>query len=94
MSEYGTPPPPPYGAPPGGQPAYGSPPDNYLVWAIVYAAQVNSKWTGGDVAGAHASAAKAKQFAIWSAVVTVVLGVLSLVAAIGLAALGASTSNG
>lgn len=60
-----------------------SPPPNYLVWAIlstlfcclplgivsiVYAAQVNSKYSAGDVVGAQASSAKAKQFAIWSAI--------------------------
>ena len=70
--------------PPGG----GGPPPNYLVWAIlttlfcclplgiasiVYAAQVNSKYTAGDVAGARASSQRAKQFAIWSAVVGIVV---------------------
>jgi hypothetical protein len=53
----------------------GTPPNNYLVPAIlatifcclpfgivgiVFAAQVNSKWAVGDVAGANESAAKAK----------------------------------
>jgi hypothetical protein len=41
------------------------------VVSIVFAAQVNSKWAVGDVAGAHASSRKAKTFAIWSAVVGV-----------------------
>ena len=35
---------------------------------IVYAAQVNSKWAMGDLAGAHAASASARKFAIWSAV--------------------------
>ena len=83
-----TPPPPPPG---GGGPGGGGPPPNYLVWAIlttlfcclplgvvsiVYAAQVNSKYTAGDVAGARASSERAKQFAIWSAIVGVVVLVI------------------
>jgi len=55
-----------------------SPPPNYLVWAIlttilcclpfgivsiIYAAQVNSKWTVGDFAGAQSSSKNAK---IWA----------------------------
>ena len=88
-SQYGPPPSAsPY--PAGGyqQPA-GPPPNNYLVWAIlstvlcclplgvasiVFSTQVNSKWQMGDVAGAQASADKAKKFAIWSAVAGVVVG--------------------
>ena len=94
---YGSP---QYGAPqygqPYGQPA-GSPPPNYLVWAIlstifcclplgiasiVFAAQVNGKYAAGDVAGAQESSRKAKQFAIWSAVVGVVVGALYAVAVV------------
>ena len=93
--QYGAP---QYGAPqygsPYGQPA-GSPPPNYLVWAIlstifcclplgiasiVFAAQVNGKYAAGDVAGAQESSRKAKQFAIWSAVVGVVVGALYAIA--------------
>jgi hypothetical protein len=86
---YGAPPPPPgYG-----QPA-GSPPPNYLVWAIlttvlcclplgvasiVFAAQVNGKWAAGDVAGAQASSEKAKKFAIASAAVGAVVAVIYIV---------------
>jgi hypothetical protein len=89
---YGNPPgyaaPPSYGAPMGG------PPPNNLVWAIlatilccvplgivsiVYSAQVNSKWAVGDVAGAYASAKKAKSWAIWAAVLGVVGSILSLI---------------
>ncbi len=91
MSEYGSPPPPSYGAMPSGQPPAGSPPPNYLVWAIlttifcclplgvasiVFAAQVNSKWQAGDYAGAQESSDKAKKFAIWSAVAGVIIAVL------------------
>ncbi len=91
MSDYGTPPPPPpapgYNAPAAG----GTPPPNYLVWAIlstifcclpfgiasiVFAAQVNGKWAAGDVAGAQDSSAKAKKFAIWAAIAGVIFGVI------------------
>jgi hypothetical protein len=85
MSDYGsTPPPPPpsfgYGA------VQGTPPPNYLVWAIVaiifcwplaipsivFSTQVNSKWTMGDVAGAQDASKKAKMFAMWATIVGVV----------------------
>ena len=84
-----------YGQPPG------APPPNYLVWSIlatvlcclplgiasiVFAAQVNGKYQSGDLAGAQESSRKAKQFAIWSAVAGVVVGVLYLVLAIALSA--------
>lgn len=83
MSDYGNPPPPPAatGYNPAG--VAGAPPPNYLVWAIlstilcclplgvasiVYAAQVNSKWQAGDVAGAADASEKARKFAMWSAI--------------------------
>jgi predicted secreted protein len=95
---YGSPPPPYGGMPPGPGPG-GPPPPNNLVWAIlttifcclplgvvsiVFAAQVNSKWQAGDVAGAQESANRARQFAIFSAVaglVVVVLYVIGIVVA-------------
>ena len=76
-----------------GQPM-GAPPANNLVFAIlttlfcclplgvvsiVYAAQVNGKWQAGDVAGAQESAAKARQFAMWSAIAGVVVVVLYII---------------
>lgn len=76
---------PPFGSQPFGSPA-GSPPPNYLVHAIlatifcclplgiasiVFAAQVNGKYASGDYAGAQEASRKAKQFAIWSAVIGV-----------------------
>jgi hypothetical protein len=95
---------PQYGQPQyGGQ--YGSPPPNHLVWAIlstlfcclplgivsiVYAAQVNGKYAAGDVAGAHESSRKAKQFAIWSAVIGVVVAALYIVAVIAMASSSSS----
>jgi len=108
MSDYGsTPPPPPpsYGA----QGAQGAAPPNYLVWAIlttifcclplgvisiVFSAQVNSKWALGDVAGAQESSAKAKKFAIWSAIASAILVVLSVVFVIVLSVVGYNLDTG
>ncbi len=82
--------------PPYQQPGAGPPP-NYLVWAIlstlfcclplgivsiVFAAQVNAKYSAGDVTGAQVSSKKARQFAIWAAIAGVIVGVIYLVAAI------------
>jgi len=90
----GGPPPGPMGQAPGGMTP---PPPNHLVWAIlttlfcclplgivsiVFSAQVNSKWQMGDVAGAQESAEKAKQFAIWAAVVGAAAVVLYIVLAV------------
>jgi interferon-induced transmembrane protein len=47
--------------------------------SIVFSTQVNSKYAAGDLAGAQAASRKAKNFAIWSAVVGVV-GTVILVA--------------
>lgn len=95
---------PAYGQQPYGQPA-GSPPPNYLVWSIlttifcclplgiasiVFSAQVNGKYAGGDVAGAMESSRKAKQFAIWSAAAGVIVLVLYILLIVVLAASGTS----
>ena len=74
-----------YNAPPAGQ----APANNLVIaivslfccWplgipAIIFAAQVNSKWAQGDVAGAQESAEKAKKFATWAIIAGVVLAVL------------------
>jgi predicted secreted protein len=91
---YGAPPPsnPQYGY--GGGGPQGSPPPNYLVWAIlstlfcclplgivsiVFAAQVNSKWTSGDAAGAQEASRKARTFALWSTIIGVVVIVIYVV---------------
>jgi hypothetical protein len=102
------PPPPPYGAPPPmGHPAGGPPPANNLVWAIlstvlcclplgiasiVFASQVNTTWAQGDIAGAHESARKAKQFAIWGAVAGLVFVVLYVIFIVVIG-IGASQSS-
>ncbi len=54
--------------------------------AIVYAAQVNGKVAGGDIAGAQDSSAKAKKWcwlAFWLGLVSVVLSILLQFAVIG-----------
>src|SRR5687767_2785877 len=71
------------GQPYGGQPyGPGPKPDNNLVWAIlstvlcclpvgiasiVFASQVDSKWSAGDYAGARDASDKARKFALLSA---------------------------
>ena len=106
MSDYGTPPPPSYGAY-GGQPA-GGPPQNYLVWgilttifcclpfgvaSIVFSSQVNSKWAAGDYAGAQEASGKARQFAIWSAIAAVIIDVILVVIYVVVIAAAVSTNS-
>jgi hypothetical protein len=97
------------GFPPGGGGGPGGPPPpNHLVWAIlstlfcclplgivsiVFAAQVNSKHAVGDMAGALDSSRKAKNFAIWSAVATLVGVVVSIIFFIVLAAAGSMSAG-
>lgn len=100
------PPPPPPSSPYGGQGAAGTPPPNYLVWAIlstvlcclplgvasiVFSTQVNSKWALGDVAGAQDSSAKAKKFAIWSAIAWAIVAALYLIFFVVLAGMGSNS---
>ena len=74
-------------------PSY-TPPPNYLwqsivvtlccclplgVVAIIFAAQVNSKWAQGDVAGAQEASRKAKMFVMIGAAVGLVVIILSLI---------------
>ena len=76
-------------------------PDNYLVWAIlstlfccvptgivaiVFAAQVDSKWTAGDYQGAQESSEKAK---LWSWV-SLGLGLAFILGYVALILLGAA----
>ena len=98
---YGGPQPPSgyYGGPPQGEP-----PGNHLVWAIislllcwplgipaiVFATQVNTKWSQGDVAGAHEAAGKAKTFALWATII----GAIFIVLYIGLVVVGGVLSVG
>ncbi len=78
-------------------------PDNYLVWAIltmilcclplgivslVYATQVDSKWSAGDVAGAENSSQQARTWAIWSAVAGIAFTVLIVIFVVLLPLLG------
>jgi len=97
-----------YGSQQYGQPA-GSPPDSYLVWAIlstlfcclplgiasiIFASQVSSKYAAGDIAGAQESARKAKNFAVWSAVATLAAVGLGILLFVVLAVGGARSSYG
>ena len=103
---YGAAPPPPpgnYGGP------GGTPPPNHLVWAIlstlfcclplgvasiVFSAQVNSKWSAGDVAGAQQASEKARKFALWATIIGVVFLVLWVVLLIaGVANMDFSTTS-
>ena len=92
ISDLGNPPPPPQPAYGGG--AQGTPPPNYLIWAVLstmlcfpplgipsifFAVQVNNKWAMGDFMGARDASAKAKKFARWAAITAGTLIVLSLV---------------
>jgi Interferon-induced transmembrane protein len=101
------PPAPPY--PYGAAGAQGYPPPNYLVWAIlctvlcclplgiasiVFSTQVNSKWEMGDVAGAQGASGKAKTFAIWGAIVGVIVDILSVVFAVALGGMGTDLNTG
>jgi hypothetical protein len=103
----GAPPPPSYGAPgPQGAP----PPNYLVwailstipcgcgfplgIASIVFSTQVNSKWALGDVAGAQQASAKAKKFAMWSAIVSVVFWVLYIIAIIvGIGSINFSTGT-
>ncbi|MEP7034869.1 MAG: CD225/dispanin family protein [Actinomycetota bacterium] len=91
------PPPPPPPMPYGGYGVQGAPPPNYLVWAIlstilcflplgivaiVFSAQVNSKWAMGDVAGAQKASGLAKKLTIWTVVLGVVLFALAGILAV------------
>lgn len=82
---------------------------NNLVWAIlstlfcclpagivsiVYAAQVNGKLAAGDIAGAQESSAKAKKWAIWSAIAAVVVGVLYGILIVAVGGMGAMNNSG
>ena len=101
-------PPPGQGYGYGGGGPVGQPPPNHLAWAIittilcclplgivsiVFAAQVNGKWSAGDVAGAQESSRKARLFALWGTIIGAVIGVLYLllVFAMGISMTGQPT---
>ncbi|OBG39767.1 hypothetical protein A5672_14445 [Mycobacterium alsense] len=99
------PPPPPPGYPPA--PPAGLAPNNNLVWAIlatlfcfpitgivaiVKAASVNGLWAQGLYAEAHAAAASARKWVIWSVVIWAIwVAVLIIVSVAG--GLDAGTTN-
>jgi hypothetical protein len=95
-----------YGGPAGYGYGAGPAPSNHLVWAIlatlfcclpagivsiVYAAQVNSKWTGGDYQGAMDSSRNARTWAIVSAVVGVIAIIILVAVRASAANNGATT---
>ena len=98
-----------YAAPPPiGGPAAGGPPDNKLVWsilvtlfcflpfgivAIIKSAEVNSKWSNGDVAGANQAAADAGKWIKWSVIVGILGAVIGVVFWFLFAVLAAGTSS-
>nr|WP_158892852.1 CD225/dispanin family protein [Amycolatopsis anabasis] len=80
--------------PPYGPPAYGPPPENYLVWAIlttvlccmplgivaiVKSSQVNTLWFQGFHDEARKSAESAKKWAMWSAISVGILILLYII---------------
>lgn len=75
----------------------GTPPDNNLVWAIlctvlccmplgivaiIKSTKVNELWTRGDYAGAQEAANDAKKWAIWGAIASVIIGVITAITVI------------
>jgi hypothetical protein len=82
------------GYPPAGQPGYGVAPDNNLVWgilttllcclplgivSIVKANQVNTFWAQGRYAEAQKASADARTWAMWSAIIGVVVIILLVI---------------
>jgi hypothetical protein len=70
------------------------PPNNYLVWAIlttvlccpalgivsiVKSTQVNNLWAQGNHEGARAASESAKKWAMWAAILGVVLSVIGII---------------
>ncbi len=60
--------------------------------SIVFAAQVNSKWSAGDYQGAREASDKARKFAIWGAIAGVIFLVL-WIALVGIAGMQAGTGT-
>jgi hypothetical protein len=103
------PPPLPPASPYGAAGAQDYPPPNYLVWAIlctvlcglplgivsiVFSTQVHSKWAMGDLAGAQAASGKAKRFAVWGAVVGVIVDIVSVVFSVALGGMSTRLDTG
>jgi ABC-type dipeptide/oligopeptide/nickel transport system permease component len=80
----------------GGGPAGSAPPNNLVLaiisllccWpigipAVIFAAQVNSKWAAGDQAGAVEASAKARKFAIIALVLGIVVSIIYFFVIVG-----------
>jgi len=74
-------------------------PDNYLVWAIlstlfcclplgivsiIYAAKVDGLYNSGDYAGAQDASKKAKNFAMWGAIISAIAIILYIILVVAL----------
>lgn len=83
-------------------------PDNYLEWAIlstllcclplgvvsiVYASRVDNLYHSGDYAGAEEASRKAKEFAKWSAISSIVVAIVCLLGAVFSAVIGIAESQ-
>jgi hypothetical protein len=88
--------------------APGPAPDNHLVWAIlttvlcclplgivsiIKSSQVNSLWAQGQYDAARKSADDAKKWAMWSAIVGIVLTVVVIIIYVIAIAAAVSTTN-
>lgn len=86
----------------------GSPPPNYLAWAIVatvlfclplgvvaivFASQVNGKYYAGDYAGAQDSSRKARLWSLWSTILGVLLWLVIVALAVVGVLVGSTTST-
>lgn len=98
---------PAYGVPGYGVPA-GPPPDNHLVWAIlttvlcclplgivsiIKSTQVNTLWAQGQYDAARKASDDAKKWAMWSAIVSIVLTVIIVIIYVIIIAAAVSTTN-
>jgi len=84
-----------------------APPRNYLAWAIVstvlfclplgvvsivYASQVNGKYSAGDYAGAQESSRRARTWAMWSTIIGVP-GIVLAAVLVTMGVIAASTNS-
>lgn len=89
-------------------PQMGTPPDNYLVWAIlctifcclplgivsiIKATKVRELWAQGDTLGAQQAADDAKKWAIWGAVAAAICWILYFIFVVIIGFGGAFSGN-
>lgn len=61
--------------------------------SIVNATQVGSRWASGDHAGAQEASRKARQWAMWGAIISVILFVLGLLVLVATGTLASMTTS-